>query len=60
MEMTYNERRHAVVKSVEEAEKLVNQFEIETVTKYTIFRRNKEFTKDLDCKYKVSCPIWCA
>lgn len=47
--MTEYEKRHVVAKSVEEAEKLIKEFEVEMLSKFTIFRRNKGFSKDLDC-----------
>lgn len=53
--MTEYEKRHVVAKSVEEAEKLIKEFEVETLSKFTIFRRNKGFSKDLDCKFKLVC-----
>lgn len=48
--MTEYEKTHEVAKSVEEAEKHFTEFKVETLTKFTIFRRNKGFSKDLDCK----------
>lgn len=34
---------HVVVASLEDAEKRLNEFEVETVTSFTVFRRNKGF-----------------
>lgn len=34
---------HVVVASLEDAEKRINEFEVETVTSFTVFRRNKGF-----------------
>ncbi|XP_056009971.1 uncharacterized protein LOC125679921 isoform X2 [Ostrea edulis] len=47
--MSEYEPKYVVVNMVEEAEKLVTKFEIDTVTKFTIFSRNKGFSHDLDC-----------
>lgn len=47
---TYN-LKHVVVNTVEEAERLVTEFEIQSVTKFTIFWRNKGFSSDHGGKY---------
>lgn len=43
--------KHVVVNTVEEAERLVTEFEIQSVTKFTIFRRNKGFSSGHGGKY---------
>ncbi|XP_062603784.1 calcium-responsive transcription factor-like [Saccostrea cucullata] len=39
---------HVVVTSLDDAEKRITDFEVETVTTFTIFRRNKGFRKDIN------------
>lgn len=46
--MAYNVQKHVVVDSVEDAEKLITDYEILTTNKYTVFRRNKGFTDDVN------------
>lgn len=55
--MTEYEKTHEVAKSVEEEEKHFKEFKVETLSKFTIFRRNKGFSKDLDCKLQLVCFI---
>ena len=38
-----------VVDTVEEAEKIITDHEIQTTNRYTVFRRNKGFTDDINC-----------
>lgn len=56
--MTEYEKTHKVAKSVEEAEKHFKEFKVETLSKFSIFRRNKGFSKDLDCKLQLVCFYW--
>ncbi|XP_061182399.1 uncharacterized protein LOC133190730 [Saccostrea echinata] len=39
---------HVVVTSLEDAEKRINDFQVETVTSFTVFRRNKGFREDIN------------
>lgn len=56
--MTEYEKTHEVAKSDEEEEKHFKEFKVETLSKFTIFRRNKGFSKDLDCKLQLVCFYW--
>ena len=42
--MAYNFQKHVVVDTVEEAEKIITDHEIQTTNRYKVFRRNKGFT----------------
>jgi hypothetical protein len=41
--------QHLVVDSVTDAEKTVTEFEVKTLSRYTIFKRNKGFSDDCKC-----------
>lgn len=56
--MTEYEKTHEVAKSVEEAENHFKEFKVETLSKFTIFRRNKGFSTDLDRKLQLVCFYW--
>lgn len=45
------EKIYKVVKLVKEVEKYFKEFKEEMLLKFLIFRRNKGFSKDLDCKF---------
>ena len=42
--------KHLVAASVEKADEIISDFEVESVAKFTVFRRNKGFSADQNGK----------